>query len=343
MRIAYLVDPSSVGGLYRGLIPMTALERLHDYKVRRLFGDDGRPLRRPIGEVDVLFVYRNCEALGLQLAQEAKAAGAAVVWDNDDDIGAMPKAVASHRHFGGMAWQQRLAQMRQLFRYTDLVTAPSRVLAERFHEWGAPAIDVTENYLPDPQHAIARRASSPTTIGWVAGLEHATDVQTLPIVEALQRILDERADVRVVSVGLRLGLRGERYEHVRRIEPVTLTSALDAFDIGIAPLADLAFNRSRSNVKLKEYGLAGLAWLASPIGPYAELGERQGGRLVSDDGWHDALSRLLDKPRERRRLAKRAARWAAGETISKNLAVWEKRFATAVELSRGASLAQRTA
>jgi glycosyltransferase involved in cell wall biosynthesis len=322
---------------------MTALAGHRGHAVRRHFGDDGSPLRAPLGDIDVLFVHRNCEERALRLTQEAKGAGAAVVWDNDDDMGAMPKSVASHKHLGGMAWERRLAQMRRLFRSADLVTAPSRALAERLGAWGAPATDVTENYLPDPPQAIVRRPGEGVTIGWVAGLEHAMDVQQLPIVAALQRLLDERADVRVMSAGLRLGLHGDRYEHVVRIPPPTLSTRLAELDFGIAPLADTVFNRSRSNVKLKEYALSGTPWLASPIGPYADMGERQGGRLVPDDGWHDALVRLADKSRERRRLGKRAARWASGETISKNLGVWEARLADAVALSRGAAGAQRTA
>jgi hypothetical protein len=75
-------------------------------------------------------------------------------------------------------------------------------------------------------------------------------------------------------------------------------------------------------------------WLASPIGPYGRLGEKQGGRLVEDDGWYDALRRLIDKERERRKLAKRAARWASGETLSKNIVRWERSFAEAIQRAR---------
>jgi hypothetical protein len=70
------------------------------------------------------------------------------------------------------------------------------------------------------------------------------------------------------------------------------------------------------------------------VGPYVGLGERQGGRIVTDDGWHDALARLLDKPRERAKLTKRAGKWVAGETLTKNARTWEARFEEAIARAR---------
>ena len=177
------------------------------------------------------------------------------------------------------------------------------------------------------------------TIGWIAGLEHAIDVERIPIRETLQELVDTRPEVRVMSIGLGLGLRGERYRHVNVVPLMELTRACGVFDVGIAPLSDIAMNRARSNVKLKEYAAAGACWLASPTGPYAELGEKQGGRLVADDGWHDAIARLVDKPRERAKLTKRAGRWVADETLSKNARTWEARFEEAIRRARAGAAA----
>ncbi len=140
----------------------------------------------------------------------------------------------------------------------------------------------------------------------------------------------------MISLGLRLGLRSERYFHIPYVPLAVLTRQLVEFDVGIAPLSDIEFNRSRSNVKLKEYAAARVAWLASPIGPYADMGERQGGRLVADDRWHDELVRLIEKPKDRRKLAKRGERWVAGETLSRNAQAWEAALASAVERARTA-------
>lgn len=339
MRIAYLADPSSANSLYRAHIPMSAVERDGRHVVRALLSPGGQALRVPMQEVDLLYVHRYCDRRAQQLIQEAKQAGAAVMWDNDDDMGAMPKSLPAYKHFGGMAWERRLAQMRRIFQEADLVTAPSRVLAARFEKWGASATEVTENYLVDmPITAPGRQRNgrgAGLTVGWVAGLEHAIDTHRLPIVEVLQRLLDERPDLHVVLIGLGLELRSDRYEHLPLVPLPKLSQHLATFDLAIAPLADVDFNSARSNIKLKEYAAAGTPWLASPIGPYVGMGERQGGRLVADDGWHEAITRLLDKPRERQKLAKRGARWAAGQTISKNVGVWEGRFAVAVERSGG--------
>jgi len=102
-------------------------------------------------------------------------------------------------------------------------------------------------------------------------------------------------------------------------------------DIGIAPLLDSEFNRSRSNVKLKEYGAGGAAWAASPVGPYRELGAKQGGILVEDGRWFEALDGLVRNRIMRFRLARRALRWARTQTVDRHAGDWEQRFLLAVE------------
>jgi glycosyltransferase involved in cell wall biosynthesis len=340
MRIAYLADPTSGGGFYRGIAPMTALAHCHGHEVVRCFTGDARPAAVRLAGADLLAIHRYVDDRVQRLVQEAKAAGLAVVWDNDDDMGAMPRSSVTYKHFGGMAWERRLAQMRKVFRHVDLVTTPSRVLSQRMLDYGAPRADVIENYIPDQLVHATRRPHEGLTVGWVAGLEHRIDADQLPIRDALQRLLDERPDLRVVTVGLGLGLRSDRYEHVSTVPQTQLAEHAATFDVAIAPLADIEFNRSRSNVKLKEYAAGGAPWLASPIGPYAAMGEREGGRLVSDDGWYEAIGRLLDHPRERRKLGKRAAKWAAEQVITRNARRWEAAFGEAIEHARAGAPAR---
>jgi len=339
MRIAYVADPETGNGFYRGIGPMTALAQCRGHQVRAVSINAGDPPLAAVRDVDVLHIHRYCEPGAVGLAREAKAYGAAVAWDNDDDMGSVPKGTPGYRRQGGMMWERRLAGMRRIFELADLVTAPSASLVERLREYGASNAAVVENHVPDQFVLRARPSRTGVTIGWIAGLEHSVDSERIPVRETLQRLLDERPEVHVVSFGLRLGLRGERYRHVDVVPLLELTRAAGIFDVGIAPLSDIAMNRARSNIKLKEYAAAGACWLASPVGPYVGLGEKQGGRLVLDDGWHDALDQLLEKPRERAKLTKRAGRWVAGETLTKNAGTWERRFEEAIARARATASA----
>jgi len=340
MRIAFLARPESGNGFYRGLGPMRALaERGHRVRQLPVERNEVKPVGSLAG-VDVLHIHRFCDERVWRIARQAKAEGAAVVWDQDDFQAATPRGVAYDRDWNGYAGDRRLTEMRRLWRHVDLSTTPSAQLAEQMARDGAPSPVVIPNYLPDELLGPDRQPHDGVTIGWTAGLEHAADVERMPIVPVLQRLLDERDDVNVVSLGLRLGLRSERYVHSAYVPLQLLTRQLAIFDIGIAPISDIPFNRCRSDVKLKEYSAARVPWLASPIGPYASLGERQGGRLVANDRWHEELVRLIERPKDRQRLAKRASKWVAQQTLGRRVAEWEDAFEAAIERSRaGAAVA----
>ncbi len=332
MRIAYLANPSNANGFYRGIGPMAHL-KADGHAVRQLDTDRHRPPLAGVRDVDVLHIHRYCDDRALKLVREAKRHGAAVVWDDDDDFGVFERGARAYRRHGGLAWERRLVALRTIFRQADVVTTTSETLAERLRSYGAGHTVAIENYVPGRylhgEHEI--RSRGPVTIGWIAGLEHHVDMERIPIQAALQRVLDERPDVQVEALGLGLGLRGDRYTKTRFVPILELIDYASTWDVGIAPLANLAFNQSKSNVKLKEYAAGATPWLASPVGPYLGMGERQGGRLVADDRWYEEITRLLDKPRERRKLAKRAVKWAAEETLERNFKRWEAVLGEAVE------------
>jgi hypothetical protein len=81
------------------------------------------------------------------------------------------------------------------------------------------------------------------------------------------------------------------------------------WDIGIAPLADTAFNRCKSAIKTLDYAAMGLPVLASDCEAYrGTLADGPGGWLLPDDedAWFVALARLVRDANLRRRLAEGA-------------------------------------
>lgn len=205
----------------------------------------------------------------------------------------------------------------------DIVTTPSKVLADQYRELGAEDARVLENYMPREFAKVRPAKHRGIAIACLAALEHQVNYQELGLRDVLLRLLDAHPELRVISFGLGLGLGHERYDHIELVPFLDMAKTFARFDIGIAPLVNIPWNRARSNVKLKEYASGGIPWLASPVGPYLGMGEEEGGRLVPDDDWHDALERLIMGGRERRKLSKRAMRWANGQGIEQHADRWE--------------------
>jgi glycosyltransferase involved in cell wall biosynthesis len=323
MRIASLIPKDIVNSIYRSFVPMQALAlRGHAIHI-----EERNEVQNAAAllEFDVVHFVRFCHEPMQQLSRRLSEAGIAMIWDNDDNLTAAPKGNPNYRQRHGLVGHQIRTAMAGMMRRADVVTTPSPFLAEAYREASGADVRVIENYLP-PTFPMRRRArrGSPVTIGWIAGSEHQRDVERLRLRETFDRLLAEHRDVQVVNIGVSLGIRSERYHHIPYAPYEALPGCIAQFDVGVAPLADIPFNQGRSNVKLKEYAALGVPWLASSIGPYAGLGEEQGGRLVADGDWYEQLVGFVQDAKARDRLGRRAERWAREQTIERHTDRWEQ-------------------
>jgi glycosyltransferase involved in cell wall biosynthesis len=327
MRIGAAFEPVAAAW-YRGVYPLEAMARRgHDIVWPE--NDTGHPNLDELESCDVVFVYRRHEEpLRRRLAGLA-ARGVGIVWDNDDDFATIPKSSPWFKDVGGLRGQQRFSETVRIARVAHVVTTTTDAVRARYARAGVQNIQVIDNHL---QHKTRRRPRrhEGIVVGWVAGLEHRGDARALGIAEALRNLQEEHADLHVECVGVDLGLQ-ERYGHRSSLHFERLPDIMATFDIGIAPLADTPFNTARSSIKLKEYAASQVPWLASPRTPYLALGEREGGRLVEDDGWAEALDALIRDRRTRKRLARAGKAWAKTHTIDAVAERWESVFAAASE------------
>jgi glycosyltransferase involved in cell wall biosynthesis len=327
MRLA-MVAMRSHNALYRAFNPALELtKRGHD--VRYGIEDE---LEHPavLASFDAVLLYRVHSERAVRVARWLREHGVAVIWDNDDLLHGVERTHTNYKRVGGLRGERLFGRIREMLRCAHVVTTPSPVLAELYERSGADRALVIENYLPNDFAVVDRPRRACLTIGWVAAMEHKSDADRLRITPLLERLLARHANLRIATVGLRLGLPDDRYEVKRFVPFGELPDAIAAFDIGIAPLSVSTFNMSRSNVKVKEYAALGVPWLASPIGPYVGMGEQQGGRLVPDDRWEVELEALIANERLRRRLGK----WAASQTVAKQAHRWESAFAMAIQAAR---------
>jgi hypothetical protein len=334
MRLGFIAEPRAPNSNYRVIFPMRALERLGHEVLwpARLEGDLALA---ELQSCDLVHCFRRLDRSRdlKQLAQR----GVAISFDNDDDFSAadMVQGASGKLEGGGKvraANTKRFTEILRLAKVADLTTTPSPVLAEKYTVAQARHVAVIDNHLGAEVNGFGVKAAHEgLVVGWMAGAEHERDLADLPIVDVLGRLLQAHPGLRVVTVGVRLPLRSERYEFRPTVGFGELLPSIADFDIGIAPLADTAFNRARSSVKLKEYSSVGAVWVASPIGGYCGMGAREGGLLVGDGDWYEALDGLLRGRFKRRRLSRQALKWAHSQTIDRFASSWEEEFMQAVE------------
>jgi glycosyltransferase involved in cell wall biosynthesis len=335
MKIGVLVKSTVSNAVYRAITPMLALgERGHEVVVVQP-AEDGRFSPQRLFDCDVVHVYRGSEdPQVLKSMDELRRRGIAVTWDDDDDVRLIPADAPGYKaNYGGLNVQRRIRQQIAMTSKADVVTTTTQVLADLFRKHADGPIEVVESYLDSWQYARDGRRHDGVTIGWVASLEHVTDVRMLDVTSMLRSVIARDEQVRVTTVGVKLDLDPERYTYVRRVDFYDLSKFLSQLDIGIAPIADHPMSYARSNIKVKEYAGAGVPWVASARGSYVGLGAKKGGVTVADDGWEQALLELAGSRLKRMRLRRKAESWGKSQHIKHHTQRWEAVMQMAVEVA----------
>lgn len=146
-----------------------------------------------------------------------------------------------------------------------------------------------------------------TVIGWAGGSTHAEDDE--PLRGVLSGIQRDYPDVVVAlcshpkMMSLFAERQGLKPEQTVFLNPTSFEAypAVPAqFDIGLAPLRNTVFNRSKSWLKVMEYGARGVPYVATDIASYRRFHKETngvGGFLADGKAeWDTALRHLLDFP-----------------------------------------------
>lgn len=326
MRVGALIELAGSATSNRSTEPLHALAR-RGHQIVPVEVVDGRLDLDALETCDVVHLYRQIDAATLAIASRLTGLGVGVVWDNDSDESVPRPAAGAPTATRPRAEQRARFQLSvEIARWASGVTVTTEPLAQLYREAGVPRVDV----IPDAVLGGDRtpRPHPGLVVGWVANREDWTDASQLGIAEALQRLIDVHPHVGVECIGADPAL-SERYRHDTDATDADRLGRMAAFDIGIAPLADVPFNHSRSSIQVKEYAASGVPWLASDLTPYAPFGADHGGALVGPGEWFDALDRLVRDDLGRQRLARNGRAWGTQQTIQATVDRWERAFLAA--------------
>jgi len=157
---------------------------------------------------------------------------------------------------------------------------------------------------------VAVRKHRGTRIGWIGGRSHFNDL--MMVAPALREILFQYPSVTLCLVNSALksscealkrdypfeGLKNVHYsDNSVSINRYAKFAASFGFDIGIAPLVDCNFNRSKSNLRWLEYSALKIPTVASDVGHYTHtIRNGNDGCLVQAENlgeWYASLVGLI--------------------------------------------------
>ncbi len=252
------------------------------------------------------------------------ASGRPVLYDTDDDWTAVPP---DHPFASRMA--EALPHILDTARRAAVVTVSTPALATVFRPIN-PMVRVLPNFLPDTLWRPVGPPERPVAAVGLAGTaSHGPDLAPLAHgLSVLAKELEGRA--RFVFYGCPPPAGTFAGATVVPFAPDYAAYAARlprlGCGVGLAPLADTAFNRAKSPIKWMEYAAAGMAGVFADLPPYRTVVEPGvTGLLVGPepDAWREAVRRLVADAALRRRLAVAAMEAvAAGHMLSTGAALY---------------------
>lgn len=306
-RIFQLMSDWEGSGKLRGLIPGAALVQLgHEVMCSGNPGTKGPDGTTFAATADVWIGHRTDSADGSALVQglARMPRTAMLVIDIDDNVWHVHPSNPAY----SLGFPHRLGKNCSV---VDLVTVCSHGLAEFVEFNSTPKrLAVVPNCLPEAVTELERDpAGDLVKLIWGGSSSHIIDV---PILRRVLPRIERTFDVRLLGAPFNLGIDPSMVEHVPWSDNIVGYWRMIDGDIGLAPLADEVFNLGKSDLKVLEYMARGIPFVASRVGPFAEISHLHGkaGFFVSsDDEWVEAIQALIDDETLRKRLGEHGKEW----------------------------------
>jgi len=277
--------------------PLTRLHRSGRIVADITLEAHGSP--RQIARADAVVFSRNSEPEHGGLLECAVSLGKPVIYDIDDNFFELPAFYPRERRH---LTAERVRQLERYLRAACLVRVYSQPMQERASQFNSRVarVDGPIDWNLVPETPPPR---DPQRVRIVYATSRFDDELAQLFLPDLRRILDTYAGrISVCFWGFEPPeLRGRADVEFRPFVPdydrFFRRFARAGFDIGLAPLRDDVFHRSKSNNKFREYAAARIAGVYSKVDVYTSCVEQERtGMLVADEpgAWYAAISRLID-------------------------------------------------
>ena len=269
----------------------------------------------------------------------ARRQGVPIIFHIDDDLFDLPIILGIDRYRIGRH-PRRLHTLHAILNEADLVLAATSALAARLGRLVGHG-RITSMPMGSAAAPPVRRApvmtSERLTLGYMGSASHNHDLEL--VAPAINRILKAYPQVDVTLFGsiskqpaakqikarlqIQPGVFGDYSAFRKRLSELR-------FDIGLAPLRDIPFNRVKTATKWVEYAEAGIPVLASDVEPYRPMAEAGALLAVRPEQWEAGLREMIESPGLRQNLVQ------ASDSLLTRSFGWDRLEAGLLETLRSA-------
>lgn len=333
MKILCVHDGLGCGHV-RLVQPLTQMAK-HGHDVRFVHSQTPEAIEamRDAKDYDIVIGQRFAGYMGLGLWRRSRYPSNRLVYETDDNLFSIGMDNwAAYTQFMKPEVQEAI---KGYCMTSDLVTVTTQTLAQVHLDHGANKVAVLPNCIP--QHAIDTPRSSESRrprIGWLGAGSHGADM--LELVTPVRRFLKKNPDWDLFLGGTDYRptfnlTNWDRmiFEEWRQINDGegSYYDMLD-FDIGMIPVRDTEFARSKSALKALEYNARGIPVVASDVQPYREYVQHgyNGFLAKTEKDWSQYLRLLAEDEELREQMGKNGKFEASKHTYENNWSKWEAAY-----------------
>lgn len=300
--------------------------------------NNGRVVQIDIKEdADVFVMQRPTNIMAVDLIRLLREQGKTVVVDMDDDLARIHPANMAFRMLHpkwspNNNWQLAIEGCK----LATLVTVSTPLLLERYGKMNNTR--VLRNCIPARFLDVEHPLDVKPVWGWGGALHSHPD--DLPIIGSTVHAMNQLGfEFRIIGhpegTGRALGLSKDP-DGPGAVPFEDWIPHLTQLAVGAAPLADTAFNRSKSWLKPLEYAAAGVPYVVSNLDEYSELVKQGAGLAVKNRGkdWTAAVKRLLTNDQFRNEQSLAARDVASRFTIEEHAWRWWETWDVAYQINQ---------
>ncbi len=257
-----------------------------------------------IHSADLVVFCRNTEPSYAYLLNEAVSTNKPIIYDLDDNFWDVPfetdpELARYHR------LPLRIQQLEKYLQHSTLVRVYSPVMRELVSRLNSQVrlLKAGFDFSLLPSQAKPREKGNKVRV--VYATSRTVDNQYKLFAGGMTRAIEKFGDAIEFTIwgcspGDLVGHKGIKIlPLVGDYEDFLHRFARSGFDVGLAPMEDTAFYRSKTNTKLRDYGACRVAGIYSNVEVYSSCVENEKtGLLVpnSSDGWFKAIASMVENP-----------------------------------------------